>query len=117
MLTQIKSRSRSQLGDVETKTRSLDQISYKPCVHSREHSFDPQFMKLLQNVTHHKIYVKFETGSCGVNKNRSLVQIIGNPCVHSRVHSFDPKFMKLCQNSKLYVIYVKFETKTCWIKT
>ena len=51
----IISRSSSKLGDVGSKTRSLGQILEKPCVHSKRHSFDPKFMKLCQNVTHHDI--------------------------------------------------------------
>ena len=46
MLILIKSRTRSQLGHVGSKTRSLGQIFEKPIVHSRGHSFDPNFMKL-----------------------------------------------------------------------
>ena len=60
------STSNSKLGHVGSKTRSLGQILEKPCVHSRGHSFDHKFMKLFQNVNHHNIYVKFETGSCWV---------------------------------------------------
>ena len=66
MLIIIISRSSSKLGHVGSKTRSLDQILEKPCVHSKEHSFDPKFMKLCQNVNHHNILVKFETGSSWV---------------------------------------------------
>ena len=45
MLIIITSRSSSKLGHVESKTRSLDQILEKPCVHSVGHSFDHKFMK------------------------------------------------------------------------
>ena len=55
MLIIIISRSSLKLGHVGSKTRSLDQILEKPCVHSKEHSFDPKFMKLCQNVNHHNI--------------------------------------------------------------
>ena len=65
------------MGHVGSKTRSLGQISEKPCVPSRGHSFDLKFMKLWQKVNHN---------------------ILEKPCVHSRRHSFDHKFMKLCQN-------------------
>ena len=30
-------------------------VNFLACVHSRGHSFDPKFMKLCQNVNHHKI--------------------------------------------------------------
>ena len=36
------------------------------CELSKRHSFDPVFMKLFQNVCHHVILTKFETGSCRV---------------------------------------------------
>ena len=49
MLIIIMSRSRSKLGHVGSKTRSLGQILEKPCVHSRGHSFDLKFMKLDEN--------------------------------------------------------------------
>ena len=50
MLIYIISRSSSKLGHVGSKTRSLGQIiGKKPCVHSRGHSFDPKFMKLMQS--------------------------------------------------------------------
>ena len=66
MLIIIISRSSSKLGLVGSKTRSLGQILEKPCIHSKEHSFDPTFMKVCQNVNHHNIKVKFKTGSCWV---------------------------------------------------
>ena len=55
MLMIIISRSSSKLGHVGSKTRSLGQILEKPCVHSKRHSFDPEFMKLCQIVNHHNI--------------------------------------------------------------
>ena len=55
MLIIIISRSSSKLGHVGSKTRSLGQILEKHCVHSKEHSFDPKFMKVCQNVNHHNI--------------------------------------------------------------
>ena len=51
----IISRSSLKLGHVGSKTRSLDQILEKPCVHSRGHRFDHKFMKLCQNVNHHNV--------------------------------------------------------------
>ena len=55
MLIIIISRSGSKLGHVGSKTRSLGQILETPRVHSKEHSFDPKFMKVCQNVYHHNI--------------------------------------------------------------
>ena len=55
MLIIIISRSSSKLGHVGSKTRSLGQILEEPCVHSKEHSFDPKFMTVCQNVNHHNI--------------------------------------------------------------
>ena len=55
MLIIIMSRSSSKLGHVGSKTRSLDQILEKPCVHSRGHSFDSKFMKLNQNANDHNV--------------------------------------------------------------
>ena len=54
MLIIIMSRSSLKLGHVGSKSRALGQILEKPCVHSRGHSFDHKFMKLCQNVNHHK---------------------------------------------------------------
>ena len=53
MLIIIIFRSRSKLGHVGSKTRSLGQILEIPCVHSKRHSFDPKFMKLAESVNHH----------------------------------------------------------------
>ena len=60
------SRSSLKLGHVGSKTRSLGQTLEKPCVHSRGHRFDHKFIKLCQNVNHHNVKVRFETGSCWV---------------------------------------------------
>ena len=50
------SKSDSKLSHVGSKSRSLGQImKKKPCVHSRGHSFDQQFMKRCQNVKSLKI--------------------------------------------------------------
>ena len=90
----IISRSSSILGHVWSKTRSLGQILEKPCVHSKRHSFDPEFMNFCQIVNHHNILKLGHVGS----KTRSLGQILEKPCVHTKGHSFNSKFMKLCQN-------------------
>ena len=90
------SRSSSKLGHVGSKTRSLDQILEKACVHSERHSFDPKVMKLCQIVNPHISRSNLKLGHVG-SKTRSLGQILEKPCVVSKRHSFDPKFMKLCQ--------------------
>ena len=64
----IISRSGSKLGHVGSKTRSIGQILEKPCVHYKVHSFVSNVVKLCQNVNHHNISVKFETGSCWITK-------------------------------------------------
>ena len=51
----IISRSVSKRDHVRSKTRSLDQILEKLCVHSRVHSFVSNVMTLCQNVNHHNI--------------------------------------------------------------
>ena len=45
---------------------SVGQIVEKPFIHSKVLSFVLNVMKLRQNVNHHNIKVKFETGSCWV---------------------------------------------------
>ena len=55
MLILIISRSSLKLGHVRSKTRSLDQILEKLCVHSRVLSFVSNVMTLCQNVNHHNI--------------------------------------------------------------
>ena len=53
-----------KVGHIGSETRSLGQMIEKSCVHTRRHSFDPICMKHCQNVCHHEIADKFETGSC-----------------------------------------------------
>ena len=55
MLILIISRSSSKLGHVRSKTRSLDQILEKHCVHSRVLGFVSNVITLCQNVNHHNI--------------------------------------------------------------
>ena len=43
-----------RMGHVGSKTRSQGQVLEKTCVDSRWHSFDPDFMKLYQNVYLHQ---------------------------------------------------------------
>ena len=97
MLVIIISRSSSKLGHVGSKTRSLDHILEKPYVHSKVHSFDPNFMNFvrLQIIIISRSSLKL--GHVG-SKTRSVGQILEKPCVHFRGHSFDSEFMKLYQN-------------------
>ena len=92
----MRSRPSSKLGHVGSKTRSLGQILEKPCVHSRGHSFDSKFMKLIRMLMIIISRSNSKLGHVG-SKTRSLGQILEKPCVQSNMHSFDPKFMKLCQ--------------------
>ena len=54
MLILMKSRSSSKLGHVGLKTRLLDNILRKLCLHSGGHSLEQRFMKLCQNFNSHK---------------------------------------------------------------
>ena len=76
-------------------------VNFLACVHSRGNSFDPNFMKLCQNVNQYRSDLKL--GHVG-SKTRSLGQILEKSCVYSRGHSFDSKFMKLDQNVNDHVI-------------
>ena len=40
---------------IGSKTKALGQILEESCIHSKEHSFDPNFMKLCLNVYLHEI--------------------------------------------------------------
>ena len=60
-----------KIGCVGSKTRLLDQILEKPCVHSKGHIFNLIIMKCDQNVCLDEISDKLGTGSCWV-KNKSL---------------------------------------------
>ena len=112
MFISINSRPGPKVGHVRSKTRSSGQLLEKRCELSRRHSFDPVFLKLrvCQNVCHHLILTKFETGSCQVI-NYVTRSIVGKKtCIHSRGHSFDPNFMKLCEN--VYLHQIKVTSKT-----
>ena len=85
------------MGDVRSKSRSLDQISENPYVHSRGHIFCPIIMKRGQDVCLDEISDRFENGSCWV-KTRSLVQSLEKPYVCSRSFIFSPIITKLGQN-------------------
>ena len=62
----MKSQTTSEIGHVESKTRSLGQILEKPYVRSRGHIFSPIIIKLGWNVCLNEISDKFENGSCQV---------------------------------------------------
>ena len=64
MFVLVISRSSSNIGHVWSKTRSLGQISLKPCSPSRGHSFASIIMKLYQIVCLDDISIRFECGSC-----------------------------------------------------
>ena len=68
MFVLIKSGTRSKMGHVKSKTRSLGQILEKPCVPSRGHIFSPIMRKLGQNVWLDKISDEHENGTCRVKK-------------------------------------------------
>ena len=51
----MKSWTSLKMGHVRSKTRSLDQILEKPCVHCRGHIFRPMIMNLGKNVCLDKI--------------------------------------------------------------
>ena len=57
-----------KVGHVGSETRSLGLILEKSCVLSSRLSFDPICMKLCQNVWHHEMLNKIETGSSQVKK-------------------------------------------------
>ena len=62
----MKSQTSSEIGHVESKTRSLGQILEKPYVRSRGHIFSQIIIKLGWNVCLNEISDKFENGSCQV---------------------------------------------------
>ena len=64
----MKSRSSLNLGHVGSKSRSLGQIIEKPCLHFRGHNIDSIFIKLTHNDCLDEISIKFESGSCVVEK-------------------------------------------------
>ena len=100
----MKFRSRSNLGHVGSKTRSLDQILGKPCVHFLEGTVLSQIsLNLARMLIAIKSRSNLKLGHVG-SKIRSLCHILEKPCVRSRGHRFDPKVMKLCQNVNSYKI-------------
>ena len=71
MVVLMKSRTNLKTGHVGSKTRLLDQILEKPCVHSCGHIFSLIIMKRGQNVCLDEISDEYETGSCQV-KNKVI---------------------------------------------
>ena len=83
------SRSDSNMGHVRSKTRSVGQISLKPCSPSRGHSYASILMKLYQNVCLDDSTSNDSSNMDHVgSKTRSLGQISLKPCSPSRGHSF-----------------------------
>ena len=107
-----------KLDHVGLKTRSLDHILEKPCVHSRGYIFSPIFMKLGQNVCHDEILdeKKKKKKTHVWSKTRSLGQILEKPCVGSRGHIFSWIIIKLDMNDFLDENMHKVENGSCWVK-
>ena len=81
------SRSSSKLGHVGSETRLLGQILEKPCVHSKRHSFDPKFMKLIRMLV---IIISRSGSKLGTVRSKTslLGQILEKPFIHSRSAQF-----------------------------
>ena len=62
----VHSQTCSKMGQVRSKTRSVDQILEKPCVRSRGHIFSQIIVKLGQNICLDKILDEFENRLCQV---------------------------------------------------
>ena len=67
-----------KIGSVGSKITSLGQFFVKPLVHSRGHSFDPNFMKLCQNHYRKKSRPGLKIGHVR-SKSRSVGQILVKP--------------------------------------
>ena len=70
-----------KIGPVGSKTRSLGQISEKPCVHLRFLIFSLIIMKFGQNVFLDEISDKFENGSCQVINKVTRLNLRKNLCM------------------------------------
>ena len=66
MFDLMKSQMFLNMGQVKSKTRSLDQILEEPCVCSRSHIFSRIIMKLGRNFCLDKILDEFENRLCRV---------------------------------------------------
>ena len=64
MFVLMKPLSGSNMGHVESKTRSVGQIIEKPSEHNAGHIIHPVIMKICQNVCLDETSVKFQYGSC-----------------------------------------------------
>ena len=81
-------RSKSNLGHVGSKTRSLGQTTENSVVHSRGQSFDAKFMKFCQTFNPHNFRSYSKLGHVW-SKPRSLRQILlKKKCVFCRGHSY-----------------------------
>ena len=112
MFVLMKSQMCLKMGHVVSKTKSLGQISGKPCVCSRGHIFSPIIMKLGQNVCLGEILKIGHVWS----KTRSLGHILEKPCVCSRDHIFRQIILKLGQNFCLDEISDEYENGLCRVK-
>ena len=77
-----KKRTDLKVGHVGSEARPLGQNLEKSCVLSSRHSFDPICMKLYQNVWHHEMSDKIETGSNQFK--RSFDQILEKTFLHTK---------------------------------
>ena len=86
--------SSTNMGGMESKSRSLGQILVKSCKYSSGHRFDSIFLRLSQNVCLENIQVNLKMVGQEL-KSRSQGQILVKSCQHSSGHSFEPIFLKL----------------------
>ena len=115
MFVLIISRPNSNMGYVESKTRSPGQILGNSCLHSKGHICDPILMKLCQNVCFDNIQAKFKYGSCRV-KNQVTRSNLRKFLFTLQKSHFNRILMKLCQNVCLDNIQAKFEYGICRVK-
>ena len=83
MFITIKKRIDLKVGHIGSETRSLGLILEKSYVFSCWHSFESVCMKLCQNVWHHAMSDKIETGQVR-SKSSSFDQIIEKLFSHSK---------------------------------
>ena len=97
MIILTTSHSSSNMGGVESKTRSVGQIMEKPCEHSRATVLVQSSSSLLRMIILTISQSSLNMGEVG-SKTRLVGQILEKPCKHSRDHSFGSIFIKLAQN-------------------
>ena len=85
----MKSQMNMKVGNVRSKTRSLDQILEKACVSSIHQIFDLILMKFGQSFCLDDIVYILENESCQV-KSMSLGQIIENPMLVTKGLCLNP---------------------------